>query len=509
MGIRAQTIYSGGKLRTITVASGYYQKYSYLNEYMFNRLRKCKWMVAGQSVSDWVQKSFAKSFPSGIPEGYVHLSGDGKACTDYFDSDFMDSVIDVLVDAVPFPGMSKEKMKADLKAFTTSAEFSETLRQISGQLMASDLSFPVLCMISFTAHLEGRGLIDVWMEEKNDGKFKKMILDYDECGVNGDDITSIEPLYRNDDSDGCRAVVHSGFAWQQAFKTVGGVPEPSKSPLSKRFFTINSEMWYWDGDWKEVGTILPALLVNVSANAHSHPDEKFFRITYSPAFNKSLLPLLSFLTLPYVPRVYGGSGIYSPVSLPHWLVYRMVSYATFSRPCSWVEENKELGIQIGEHQSIRTDGKRVTGYISLQDKDKLAQQRFGNKAVYWSKTQTKKRLPSEVRMYVEHLDATNHHSIKRREYNLAVQHYNLQVKGLKYVKNFTLYPEDEVSFVPADLGFSTIRPKGIHKGTSLREDIESHWAKYEQRLENQLEQTHNKTHFLLEKLRSRYVFEHK
>jgi hypothetical protein len=149
--VKAVPIMSGGKFRVITTSSVHAQRFAWMNEFMFTRLRACKWMVAGRTVKDWVQDYLDGDW---FRKGTPWTSGDLKSATDMFSVDFANTVLEHFRDEF-FAG--DQEVYREMKSYITEAQLFEKDgadwkflgRQERGQLMGSDFSFPILCLVSF------------------------------------------------------------------------------------------------------------------------------------------------------------------------------------------------------------------------------------------------------------------------------------------------------------------------------------------------------------------------
>nr|AQM49945.1 replicase [Agaricus bisporus virus 15] len=406
--VRADTILSAGKFRTITVSSAYYSKYSWLNGYMFSRLRNCRWMVSGKTVDSWVASI-------GSIEADWFCSGDGKACTDYFDSDYCDEVLNFFAEVFDLD-------LEELQSFTTQAVIEVNGRfilQRRGQLMGSDFSFPILCLLSFFAHLIGEDKVKVWLK-LNDQDLEYVIREYGNCGVNGDDIVSWG------DS-------RSSSRWLHGFNIIGGVANAAKSPMSREYFTINSQLWRRKGkDLVKIRSVLPAMLLGICGKAHLAPDESWADLLSSPLLSRDALARsqLDLVLLPELPRSLGGLGI-DFRRIPHYLLRNRYYWALASRKRNWNAladfSDEHIQIQHGHVQILEDEvpkdrSQHVSGWIRTSEKKKIAMETFGSpKGLRWTDTNGKSASPFYIRQWIyfkslERADVSWIHDWREREY---------------------------------------------------------------------------------------------
>nr|AQM49944.1 replicase [Agaricus bisporus virus 14] len=444
--VRADTILSAGKFRTITVSSAYYSKYSWLNGYMFSRLRKCKWMVSGKTVDAWVESI-------GDMDGEWFCSGDGKACTDYFDSDYCDVVLNYLAKTFD---LSLE----ELQSFTTHAVIEVNGRfilQQRGQLMGSDFSFPILCLLSLFAHLIGEDLVDIWIE-RPDRELYLTVLDYHGCGVNGDDIVSW-----GDSSSPSR--------WLRGFNVIGGVANSAKSPVSREYFTINSQLWRRaknESRPHKIGAILPAMLLGICGKAHLAPDESWADLLSSPLLTPESIKRsqIDLVLLPDLPRSLGGLGTdFSPISSK--LLKRRYLWALASRKRNWHSlvdfSSDHVDVSLGR-VSVCSDHKErskippVSGWIRTSEKKRLAEEAFGSpRGLFWTDPDGKSSSPFWIRRWVYHksqqyCDLKFIHELMIREH-----------QGWSHVRSVHPYATEVQDPKPAKPAFYLLEPRSVQE----------------------------------------------
>lgn len=254
------TIITSGKARPITIGSVYQEQYAWLNPYMFSRLRKCSWMIAGREMADWVSECLPKER---LPEDEVFVSGDLLSATTLFNGVLAEEVIESLK---ADHGLIDEEEKAEIISGLTQSTFirkwidddlverwEEIGRQQRGQNLGSDSSFPILCLVSACIGFETLGLTD-WLLGLEEKQFYTFVKNFKGMGVNGDDfVTWMKARLKH--------------RWLDAVAISGGVPEPNKSPCNRDWFTANSQLWGWDTSAQEFlpsSFVSPSLLLNLT-----------------------------------------------------------------------------------------------------------------------------------------------------------------------------------------------------------------------------------------------------
>ena len=295
--VRADTIFTGGKFRTVTISSILASEWSFINDLVFSRLRRCKWLVAGRSVAEWVMQFRRYGFKEGLP----FVSGDLAAATDNFDPWFAEEMIRVVAKRVGFDPRPLYKWITRAKVFWDDADGNRhTFNQQWGQFMGSDFSFPALCLVSAMIGFQMKGFIDHYPYHLNTHKRLPIMnwIVFQTClfGVNGDDFAAQQKR---------------GESWQKSVEFTGGVPEPTKSPFSMDYFTINSQLWSVK-EWRDVGTVLPAMLKNLSNGVHPGTFENWANLVSATPNHDPFG--LSQLFLPEMPIAIGGQA--SPSSKP-------------------------------------------------------------------------------------------------------------------------------------------------------------------------------------------------
>lgn len=471
--VRADTILSAGKLRTITVSSVYFAQYAWLNEFMFSRLRKCRWMISGRTVEDWARDVFGDL--DSLPEGWIFSSGDGKCCTDYFDGRFAETVLRFLAKQFSLP-------LDDLLSITTKAKFETKdgiKDQLRGQLMGSDFSFPILCLVTLLGHLEASGLTDTWLRMSN-RQLRETVLSYDGCGVNGDDLVDWGPSRPLTDPPSAHSSASLAPSlptplarWLAAFPLVGGVASPAKSPQHPEFFTVNSQLWVWrrqpGARPHNVGSVLPAMLLGILGKAHLAPAESWLDLLSSPLLPPASLDLfeLDLVLLPDVPRFFGGLSLLPPDTSQPILTSRRLLWALHSRRRNWHDlaesDSGEIVVtkrsvtvleELDEDVPPRTA--MFSGFVRVAAKKRVAIARFGSpKALRWSNPNGRVPSPSSVRKYINcyfrKVDArtlalVQDYSAMESFCRRAREHFDAERIGYAFVRNASTddFPSEDV-----------------------------------------------------------------
>lgn len=325
--VRATATLTSGKLRPITIASVFQEVFSWLNQFLFSKLRKLKCMIAGRELVDWVNEVFFCHCTPDSESDFV--SGDLKKATTLFSSDFCDAVIDTLA---PLIGLSDEDV-VEIKSGVTHAEFGHVDEflgwvvdgvQKRGQNLGADISFPILCMITITIAIETLGETERFLK-MNERQFRKAIMNEDRFGVNGDDF-----ITRGRQIAGC---------WQSAVAATSGVAEMTKSPVNNVYWTANSQLFKLD---KPVPFVSPALCFNLSERL-KNPQNQWIDQLRSPILNIGRIGL-GHMLLGDVPRAFGGLG--NPIAGDVQWAKRFL-FAKRSRGVditSWLEEERPIGL---------------------------------------------------------------------------------------------------------------------------------------------------------------------
>lgn len=319
------TIVSAGKFRGISKTTVRSERHAWINSHAFQSLRKCRWMIAGRSVADWVADvnfGSTKDGP-GLPAGEVFVSGDLKDATNLLSGSYADAFLDEVAHSGAYDGEDPSSVLSELQGFITKANLCEVAEfgtykpigiQTRGQLMASDFSFPILCLTGFLIGIETHGSTQTLANLARAAlggditaqrEFNKRVRNENRFGVNGDDFVT----------SGEAGVIEK--RWVKAVESTAGVPEITKSPVNRRVFTVNSQCWLADADGvREVGTILPAMFLGLHANGHKPADEAWLQALSSGLATPSgrLWDELQIdvALLPDVPRTVGGLGVAEP-----------------------------------------------------------------------------------------------------------------------------------------------------------------------------------------------------
>ncbi|QUD20355.1 RNA-dependent RNA polymerase [Armillaria mellea ourmia-like virus 1] len=471
---RADTIFSGGKPRTITVSSVWYQKYSWWNEFMFSRIRDAKWCLAGRTVRDWVSEIDLGP----LPEGMTFLSGDLKAATDMLSGDFAEVVIshlcnefncwndyDRIVESITRCKFEHRDVDGSQHIFF----------QLRGQMMGSDFSFPILCLVGWLILVELFDMTEWFLDPRLKGKrFRDAFYAFDKGGINGDDLITWLPEART-------------RRWAETVALTGGVPEPAKSPCDPVFWTVNSKLWCSPpgGVTHEVGFISPAMILHLHKGQHSAPSEQWHSLLGSEllADSRCLNALeLDVILLPELPRSWGGLGLmlYDQPRFCEFMRQR-ITYAKTSMSLSWLDmdqvelplarrdvmtANRSSGL-VGV--SYVKDEKRalskVTGWVPRELLKNILANRFGmGRVVAWTCPGRPKPKWWEQRKVggIYHRLFTDRY-VWNRVLQELYQTLNHERQGYALVYDFTNY-EGDIQLDPLPRGFesSEIRPRSAY-----------------------------------------------
>jgi len=356
------TIVSGGKFRTISLTSVRTEEFAFLNSFMFSKVRKCKWSIAGRTVSEWLEDEPMTG------EG-AFLSGDLKDATNRLSGDFARVACEYLSQA--WVG-EEEEVSALLRGAICDAvfvtgqpnlEFQGIQRR--GQLMASDFSFPLLCLIGFAIGTETFGDTEKFLG-LSEKLARRWVHEERRFGVNGDDFVA-----RGADGD----------AWVAAVGKTKGEPEPTKSPFDDVFFTVNSELWKClGGKFSRVVPLLPSMCLSLLGGYSKPADHKVLSLIKSHARSSAWFGLGLDLAFPAsIPRSFGGLGAQKPhfdsVTLRQaaWTVASQVTSAiddvTCHVSCSdyGMVRSTRTERWIASSSSITTPPSGVVGWVSRKD----------------------------------------------------------------------------------------------------------------------------------------------
>jgi hypothetical protein len=436
---RLETIYTGGKFRTIGVHSVRHQEFSWLNGYMFNKIRDMPWCIAGRDVSDWAAGA-------DYDEGDICVSGDLSAATDYFAPEMATAVIGVLVSN----GHISSSEGQDVLKGLTQAELHvneegklvSVGKQERGQLMSSDLSFPILTMSSFVGAILALEPDFPW-KDMSDEEFGFWLLSRRKLGVNGDDVIFFSAPHVHNPSI-------ASAQWEFSVGSIGGVPEPTKSPMDREYFTVNSELWSTRGGLHKVDVIKPGKILSLLTERHKVPDIDWLYLQRSKLWTEDGRrdAQLDVLLLPEVPRSLGGLGMLPPWNASKDLLFKRLIWARESRGSLWTQAvNVELPLGECEGNTVSISGEiknprktlqTITGLVPKDWYSALLAHRYGiKKGVYWSSSKSEKSGFYETRLGT--LWHTNRDAGQRDKYlkeSEALRYWEAQ--GYVYVRDLAL-----------------------------------------------------------------------
>jgi hypothetical protein len=341
--VKPVSIYTGGKIRTITKDSAKFVKYNWINKFLGSQFRKLKCSVFGGDVQEWWDKS------GGLKpqEGEFFCSGDLESATDLFDG----RITSVLIEDIGKRFKMSAKEVKEMKSFTTQAYFDpkHRIKQRRGQLMGSVISFPLLCILSLTAYLYGHEEVGKLFTKKGKGFLYKLTG----VGINGDDIVFAGSQERIE-------------KWTKGVAAIGGVVSRGKTLVNRNYFTVNSELWNSNG---KVNCARPSIITALTG------DNRYF---ISPQFEwkeyrKSLLSdearrifdLERKLKI-NIPRSLGGLGLESRFDPDQMFdaycrtqIEREFSHVVLSKP-AFIEEQRRLKMK------LQTFGPKFECWISKE-----------------------------------------------------------------------------------------------------------------------------------------------
>lgn len=168
--------------------------------------------------------------------------------------------------------------------------------------MGSILSFPILCLVSFTAWAISYGFAEKYLsiagQDKSQSWAERMKLHSEAMvGVNGDDI-----VFPAEDR---------GEAWVDGVAAVGGRVSRGKSITAKNAFTINSEIWCREDDaWVKPCSIRPSLLFGILDGRTAFPEESWDEYARSELLSgkPDIQAIIVDRLKPHLPKNMGGIG---------------------------------------------------------------------------------------------------------------------------------------------------------------------------------------------------------
>ncbi|QDW65429.1 putative RNA-dependent RNA polymerase [Rhizoctonia solani ourmia-like virus 4] len=393
-GVRIQPIMSAGKPRGICLHSYKCEEYAALNGLMLDGIRNCAWLVTGRTTAQWVEQCQLDWFSNEWDtEEWYFCSGDLQAATDNFSGRFAEAMIrEVWACIAPWTSLPVEHaldncISAHL--FMSGADGIDEYvgRQQRGQLLSSDVSFPVLCVIGFISALVTNDDFDAVEALQDDEEFVDAVREYKKCGVNGDDIVIF----------GRKSIAE---VWSEvAVPATGGVPEPTKSPCDTEFFTINSQLWRRrpGGLPYQINAILPAMLLHLNEKAAKAPHESWASLMSSPLLTAEAYDALAIdlCLFPELPIAWGGLGMHelipeSPTAEDLNLFRVRALWALESRGRPWTDLRPQnvpprlrpilsltsTGVTFGCPSAPDTSSRPVTGFLPRSLVKHVLQDRF-------------------------------------------------------------------------------------------------------------------------------------
>jgi len=426
---RFATIVSGGKFRTITIDSARNARdYEFLNDYMFQIVRKLSSMISGRSVEEWFEGVE-------IPENSWVLSGDLEAATDHFRPDLAEVVIRRLTDL--FFNSSEEHFDR-MCSFTTRAVFDDVEQQC-GQLMGSILSFPILCLVNLVSQLMMRYSLTYILSMKYWD-----VRNFNLCGINGDDVVTW----------GEESIKES---WLESLPLIGGVPSRGKTLFSRTHFTVNSELFSVRRG--KLRVLRPSLIVAMHEGAFKAPQESWLEYLYSPIRTASADRIFrpERVLFPSFPISWGGTGqtmldAFTEVNYVEACYLR----ACKTRPFEGFAEQScpNPGVQIsGKATTVYLGGEvkdlshysTVGGFMKKDEVKKIARFKYGvKKLAYWtdptSKRKSLEQIMDETQDMYESLTSYQR-DLLYREYREA---FEMERKGYVYVRSILDFGQERV-----------------------------------------------------------------
>jgi len=207
------SVFTGGKWRKITVPSGELSLLRPLHNSIYDHISNTNWLLRGKE-GPFRFKDFTTSF------GEIFVSGDYESATDFLNSDVSKSVLtQILLQSRSVPNGIR-RMAIDSLSLPVQLrrddKSTRVVDQKSGQMMGYLLSFPLLCIINYLT-------------------FKYAVPRNVPVKINGDDIVF-------------RGTRQEFNLWRQEVGKSGLILSVGKTLVDKRFFTLNSCLFYSERD---------------------------------------------------------------------------------------------------------------------------------------------------------------------------------------------------------------------------------------------------------------------
>lgn len=292
--VKPTAIYTGGKIRVVTVDSYYNTRFAWLNGCVGDAFRELPCSIFGADAACWAERVRFDG-PGDL------VSGDLKAATDLLSGEFFEACLQAANIKLGLPFEDEELEQ--IKRFTTRATFKgkggETKMQRRGQLMGSALSFPFLCVASLSAYIYSRPDLAynlLWAHE--DGVAKNILYSITDAGVNGDDVAFLS-----------RSSNQSSL-WEEGVAGLGGECSRGKTLVNGTYLTVNSELFKREGN-KLVPVYVPRPSLLVAAGTGEIPTparwEEYLRTTLLSDEGKIAMDLER-VWKTHIPTQWGGSG---------------------------------------------------------------------------------------------------------------------------------------------------------------------------------------------------------
>jgi hypothetical protein len=432
-------ILSAGKIRPITIGSVYNEQYAWLNSFMFNRIRKYGFMVAGKEVRDWASDN--AHFSARDPSDLVFLSSDFEKATTLFSGVFAEDVVEVLAECV---GLSPDEVDEILSGLTRAVfvehneegDLVEIGRQVRGQNLGSDLSFPILCLVTTIVAIETLGETEVFLDMKTPA-FREALKNEQRFGVNGDDLA-------------LRVGRDKVPRWIEAGECVGGRVCVAKSPLNAMFWTMNSQLFYFG---EAVPFVSPALCLNLCERLKT-PQKSWidqFALT-SDVFRKKIG--LAHIVLGDVPRSLGGLG---ESTVGGRFFVRRMEFARLSRSKKvddFLDDEVRLGMirrrgarSVVGSECDRPTGRRVTGLVKYGDMQKYAYEIYQLRHIAeWSESNSRYRSFKEISRKIKLRESSRYPLSGLSALEKCAFYNTIDDAGLILIRNKMIYRELDVKF---------------------------------------------------------------
>jgi hypothetical protein len=341
----------------------------WINKYLGDCFRRLNCSIFGGGVDAWFKKNREI-----LLKEKTFVSGDLESATDLFDGRITDDCIDSFSEILNL----ESNEISEIKSFTTRCFYLRSRGsnkvidlQTRGQMMGSEISFPLLCIISLTAYIISETTEEFQSALINSERRRafKMLQSLRKVGINGDDIvfsTSVP------------------ITWENGVSRVGGVVSSGKSLKNDFYFTVNSELWCRNGKVPHV--VRPSFVssINEGSKFFISPDREWTEYRFNPMIrDRSIFNIEERLKLD-IPVAWGGLGLvkkYKPFRAAlQYLVSQERRVA--SRKGIWKGSVFGLAESYLKNQKLKEFGPK-TEVLASRDMKKAFARTYGTECALW------------------------------------------------------------------------------------------------------------------------------